>query len=55
MDGIGHRTTGDRRGRIRDHGWWDFLHIAIDDASRLAYTEILPDELTRGVASSARP
>ena len=23
---------------------WDFLHVCVDDASRLAYTEILPDE-----------
>jgi len=35
--------TGDRRSRARGVGW-DFLHVAIDDASRLAYSEILPDE-----------
>ena len=23
---------------------WEYLHVAIDDASRLAYTELLPDE-----------
>jgi len=40
----GHRITGDRRqGRSRKAGW-DFLHVCIDDASRLAYTEILPSE-----------
>jgi transposase InsO family protein len=49
IDGIGHRITGDRRGqsgrRARGEGiGWEALHIAIDDASRLAYTEILPDE-----------
>ena len=43
IDGIGHRITGDRRGQKRGIGW-DFLHVCIDDASRLAYTEILPDE-----------
>ena len=43
IDGVGHRITGDRRGQKRGRGW-DFLHVAIDDASRLAYTEILPDE-----------
>ena len=42
IDGIGHRITGDRRGR--KHGGWEYLHVCIDDASRLAYTEILPDE-----------
>ena len=40
----GHRVTGDRRaGRSRKVGW-DFLHVCVDDASRLAYTEILPSE-----------
>lgn len=29
--------------RARGIGW-DHLHVCIDDASRLAYTEILPDE-----------
>ena len=43
IDGVGHRITGDRRGQNRGIGW-DFLHVCIDDASRLAYTEILPDE-----------
>jgi transposase InsO family protein len=40
--GLGHRITGDRRHRARGLGW-EHLHVAIDDASRLAYTEILPD------------
>ena len=40
----GHRVTGDRRaGRSRKAGW-EFLHVCVDDASRLAYTEILPSE-----------
>ena len=40
----GHRVTGDRRkGRSRKAGW-DFLHVCVDDASRLAYTEILESE-----------
>jgi transposase InsO family protein len=40
----GHRVTGDPRlGRSRKAGW-DFLHVCVDDASRLAYTEILPSE-----------
>ena len=38
-----HRVTGDRRDRVEGVGW-EHLHVAIDDASRLAYTEILPDE-----------
>ncbi|HEY1561598.1 MAG TPA: IS481 family transposase [Caulobacteraceae bacterium] len=40
----GHRITGDRRkGSSRGAGW-DFVHVCVDDASRLAYTEILPSE-----------
>ena len=38
-----HRVTGDRRDSISGAGW-EHLHVAIDDASRLAYTEILPNE-----------
>jgi len=45
IDGIGHRITGDRKGQSNKRGTgWEYLHIAIDDASRLAYTEILPNE-----------
>jgi transposase InsO family protein len=44
FDAAGHRVTGDRQlGRSRRAGW-DFLHVCVDDASRLAYTEILPSE-----------
>ena len=43
IDGVGHRITGDRTRRDRGIGW-DFLHVCVDDASRLAFTEILPDE-----------
>jgi transposase InsO family protein len=43
IDGPGHRITGDRARRSRGIGW-EHLHVAIDDCSRLAYTEILADE-----------
>jgi transposase InsO family protein len=43
IDGVGHRITGDRRSRKKGIGW-DLVHVCIDDASRLAYTEVLPDE-----------
>jgi transposase InsO family protein len=44
--GVGHRITGRRCGMINRHRGigWESLHVAVDDASRLAYTEILPDE-----------
>ena len=38
--GIGHRIHGDRRRRARRVGW-EYLHIAIDDATRLTYAEVL--------------
>lgn len=38
--GIGHRIHGDRRRRARRAGY-EYLHIAIDDASRLTYAEVL--------------
>lgn len=42
---IGHRITGDRVGQSNTRGvGWEYLHLAIDDHSRLAYSEILPDQ-----------
>src|SRR5437660_5463625 len=40
---IGHRIHGDRRTRVRGIGW-EYVHVAIDDRTRLAYAEIYPDE-----------
>ena len=41
----GHRVTGDRSDtRLRGRRGWEFLHVAIDDRTRLAYAELLPDE-----------
>ena len=49
IDGIGHRITGDRTGqstrRAAGRGLgWEYLHVAIDDRSRLAFTQVLPGE-----------
>jgi transposase InsO family protein len=38
-----HRVTGDRRDSVEGAGW-EYAHVAIDDCSRFAYVEILPDE-----------
>jgi transposase InsO family protein len=45
IKGVGHRFAprGPGMHANKGHGW-DFLHVCIDDASRLAYTEILPSE-----------
>ncbi len=40
---VGHRITGDRTGNSRGIGW-EFVHVCIDDASRIAFSQILPDE-----------
>ena len=52
----GHAITGNRRqraastrvgsptGRAVGTAGWEFVHVAIDDYSRLAYAEVLPDE-----------
>jgi transposase InsO family protein len=39
----GHRATGDRTMRDRGAGW-EFVHVAVDDCTRLAYVEVLRDE-----------
>jgi transposase InsO family protein len=38
------RTFTDRDGKRRATVGWDFVHVAIDDATRLAYAEVLADE-----------
>jgi transposase InsO family protein len=43
--GAGHRATGNRGEGQRSRGaGWEFVHICIDDATRLAYVELLSDE-----------
>jgi transposase InsO family protein len=51
--GAGHRMTGrrhytprltDAAGRRRGTAGWDYVHVAVDDATRLAYAEVLADE-----------
>jgi transposase InsO family protein len=45
FDRVGHRITGDRTGQSNSRGiGWEFVHVCIDDASRLAYVEIKKDE-----------
>jgi transposase InsO family protein len=52
IHGVGHRITGSRASqkKMRRHGrrigalGWEFVHVCVDDATRLAYVEVLPDE-----------
>ncbi len=42
---IGHRITGDRTGQSTTRGaGWEFVHVCIDDASRVAFSRIMQDE-----------
>jgi len=42
-EGAGHRMTGKRTKHARGVGW-EFVHVCVDDATRLAYVEVLTDE-----------
>src|SRR5215210_3949605 len=51
--GAGHRFTGrrhykqtrtDKDGHRRETTGWEFVHVCVDDATRLAYVEVLSDE-----------
>jgi transposase InsO family protein len=60
FEAAGHRVTGSKRGRKtrttsagggRGVVGWEFVHVCVDDHSRLAYVEVLPDE--RGASAVA--
>jgi transposase InsO family protein len=53
--GLGHRITG-RHGNVNRHKGigWDCLHVAVDDHSRVAYVELLPDDRATTVATFIR-
>ena len=53
IEGVGHRITGQRQHRNRGIGW-EFVHVAIDDFTRLAYLEVLSDERGTTVAGFLR-
>src|SRR3954466_4717484 len=45
FDRVGYRITGDRTSQSKRRGvGWEFLHICSNDASRVAFSQILPDE-----------
>ncbi|TWO62475.1 IS481 family transposase [Caenimonas sedimenti] len=46
----GHRVTGTREGRIQGAGW-EFLYVAVDDHSRVAFTLMYPDERKESAVS----
>lgn len=50
---LGHRISGDRQHRSRDAGW-EFVFVAVNDHSRIAFTQIHPDETQYSAASFLR-
>jgi transposase InsO family protein len=60
--GAGHRVTGQRQSqaanrRARRRGapkGWEFVHVCVDDATRLAYVEVLTDEKATTAAGFLR-
>ena len=51
--GVGHRITGQRRvggGDGRGPGW-EFVHVCVDDCTRLAYVEVLESERADAVCA----
>jgi len=44
----GHRITGDRTGQSNSRGvGWEHVHVCVDDASRIAFTDIFPDQTAK--------
>lgn len=43
---VGHRITGRRTGAVNRHLGigWEFVHVCIDDASRIAFSQVMRDE-----------
>jgi transposase InsO family protein len=60
--GLGHRISGSRAsqaktrrlGKLRDVRGWEYVHIAVDDYSRLAYAEVLDNETAKTAAGFLR-
>jgi transposase InsO family protein len=60
--GVGHRISGSRAsqkrtrvaGRLTGTAGWDYVHVAVDDYSRLAYAEVLADETALTAAAFLR-
>jgi transposase InsO family protein len=53
IERVGHRIHGDRTKAVRGAGW-EYVHVAIDDRSRVAYVETLRDETAATTAGFLR-
>jgi transposase InsO family protein len=50
----GHRILGRGRGRFETAAGYEYLHVCVDDYSRVAYAELLPDERARSAIAFLR-
>ena len=46
-----HRVTGNRRDHVKRAGW-EYVHVAIDDHSRIAYSGVYPDQKRSSVVAA---
>jgi len=55
-DGAGHRMLGRGPGRHggRGRAGWEFVHVCVDDATRLAYVEVLDNEQATTIVAFLR-
>jgi len=52
---VGHRITGDRTGQSNSRGvGWEYVHVCIDDHSRIAFADIRPDEKKESAIASLK-
>ena len=51
--GSGHRIDGNRRRSPRGGGW-EYVHVCVDDATRIAYVEVLADETAKSAVGFLR-
>jgi transposase InsO family protein len=51
FDEPGHRVTGNRRAGRSEGAGWEFVHVAIDDASRIAFAKVMASERKRSATA----
>jgi transposase len=61
IERVGHRISGSYGSQNARRSWekrrvigWEYVHVCVDDATRLAYVEVLPDEKGLTVAGFLR-
>jgi len=55
FDKVGHRITGDRTGQSSSRGvGWEFVHVSIENHSRVAFSQIKPDEKAESAVAFLR-